>query len=154
MLDRYGLDKTQCTLAGFSKGGSAALWYGLKYGFKNIVSTVPQFHIGSYARRNWPEVFTHMTGEGSEASARQLDTLLPRQLSRDTALDKNIYLLTSEADVQYESEVKPYISDFRKYHNFNLFMAQSLLIREHNQVTSYHVPLLLSQYGDSTYRGT
>ncbi|CCJ91257.1 conserved domain protein [Cronobacter turicensis 564] len=143
MLARYGLDKTQCTLAGFSKGGSAALWYGLKYGFKNIVSTVPQFHIGSYARRNWPEVFTHMTGEGSEASARQLDTLLPRQLSCDTALDKNIYLLTSEADIQYESEVKPYISDFRKYHNFNLFMAQSLLIREHNQVTSYHVPLLL-----------
>ncbi|EKS1844931.1 alpha/beta hydrolase [Cronobacter sp. JZ38] len=143
MLARYGLDKTQCTLAGFSKGGSAALWYGLKYAFKNIVATVPQFHIGSYAQKNWPEVFTHMTGDKSEASAHRLDTLLPCQLSADTAFDKNIYLLTSEADCQYESEVKPYIPVFRKYQNFNLFMAQSMLIREHNQVTSYHVPLLL-----------
>ncbi|ELY3417886.1 alpha/beta hydrolase [Cronobacter sakazakii] len=143
MLARYGLEKTQCTLAGFSKGGSAALWYGLKYQFKNIVSTVPQFHIGSYARKNWPGVFTHMSGDDSDAFALKLDALLPQLLSRDTALDKNIYLLTSEADIQYESEVKPYISEFRKYQNFNLFMAQSMLIREHNQVTSYHVPLLL-----------
>ncbi|EOL8958625.1 accessory Sec system protein Asp2 [Cronobacter dublinensis] len=143
MLSRFDLNKTQCTLAGFSKGGSAALWYGLKYNFKNIISTVPQFHIGSYARNHWPEIFMHMTGEASEASARQLDALLPCQLTSDRAVDKNIYLLTSEADIQYESEVKPYIPEFRKYHNFNLFMAQSKLIREHNQVTSYHVPLLL-----------
>ncbi|EOI3546913.1 alpha/beta hydrolase [Cronobacter dublinensis] len=143
MLARYDLDKTQCTLAGFSKGGSAALWYGLKYGFKNIVSTVPQFHIGSYAKNHWPDVFTHMTGDESEASVQRLDALLPCQLTSDRAVDKNIYLLTSEADIQYESEVKPYIPEFRKYHNFNLFMAQSKLIREHNQVTSYHVPLLL-----------
>ncbi|EOL9014545.1 alpha/beta hydrolase [Cronobacter malonaticus] len=143
MLSRHNLNKTQCTLAGFSKGGSAALWYGLKYNFKNIISTVPQFHIGSYARNQWPEVFMHMTGEASEAAARQLDALLPHQLTNDRAVDKNIYLLTSEADIQYESEVKPYIAEFRKYQNFNLFMARSMLIREHNQVTSYHVPLLL-----------
>ncbi|MDQ9204236.1 hypothetical protein QBS70_03920 [Cronobacter sakazakii] len=84
-----------------------------------------------------------MSGDDSDAFALKLDALLPQLLSRDTALDKNIYLLTSEADIQYESEVKPYISEFRKYQNFNLFMAQSMLIREHNQVTSYHVPLLL-----------
>ena len=143
MLTRYDLDRSCCTLAGFSKGGSAALYYGLKYHFINIISTVPQFHIGSFANREWPHVLKHMTGTANKKSITLLDTLLPQLLLNDNFLEKNIYLLTSEADYQYEGEIKPYIDTFRKYHNFNIFMATSQLIREHNQVTSYHVPLLL-----------
>jgi hypothetical protein len=143
MLARYGLDRSCCTLAGFSKGGTAALYYGLKYHFINIVSTVPQFHIGTFAKREWPLVFKHMADPENENSIFVLDTLLPQLLRDNGSIEKNIYLLTSEADYQYEKEIKPYLDGFRKYRNFNLLMATSQLIREHNQVTSYHVPLLL-----------
>jgi hypothetical protein len=37
------IEKSEVTFAGFSKGGSAALYFGLKYNYKNIVCTVPQF---------------------------------------------------------------------------------------------------------------
>lgn len=143
MLEKFGLDKEDCSLAGFSKGGSAALYFGLKYNFKNIITTVPQFHIGSYIIKHWPLVAEKMLGGITDEKTSRLDSLLPELLLNDKQTNKNIYLLTSRADDQYETQVKPYVKAFAKYQNFNFFMANSQLIREHNQVTSYHVPLLL-----------
>lgn len=143
MLQNLGVNKCDCTLAGFSKGGSAALYFGIKYNFTHIVSTVPQFHIGSYIRKSWPMVASHMSGEVNDENTDYLDSLLPGLVLDDNEYQKNIYLLTSEADVQYQTDIQPYKDYFNKYNNFNLFMANSRLVREHNQVTSYHVPLLL-----------
>ncbi|NEC29011.1 DUF2974 domain-containing protein, partial [Streptomyces sp. SID8111] len=58
-----GLTPGDVTLWGSSKGGSAALYYGLKYGFRNIVASVPQLRIGSFVREAYPEVGRHMLGE-------------------------------------------------------------------------------------------
>lgn len=143
LLFEFGLKKEQCVLAGFSKGGTAALYFGIKYNFKNIISTVPQFNIGSYIRSDWPDVAQHMMGTVSVQNTLFLDSLLHDVLIDDGFYDKNIYLLTSTSDVQYNNEIKPNISLFVKYSNFNLFYAESLLVTEHNQVTSYHVPLIL-----------
>lgn len=143
MLQRFGLEKQDCSLAGFSKGGSAALYFGLKYNFQNIIATVPQFHIGSYIKKQWPSVAEKILGNITNENVSMLDSLLPDLLLNDRDFNKNIYLLTSRSDSQYEAEVKPYVKGFSKYYNFNYFMANSQLIREHNQVTSYHVPLLL-----------
>ncbi|HGF0770968.1 TPA: accessory Sec system protein Asp2 [Kluyvera georgiana] len=143
MLHELGIDKEQCTLAGFSKGGTAALYFGVKYNFRNIISTVPQFNIGSYVRSDWPDVAKHMMTNVTVKNILFLDSLLPETIKNDNLTDKNIYLLTSIADVQYENEIKPNLSLFMKYKNFNLFYARSLLVAEHNQVTSYHVPLIL-----------
>ncbi|ALR78846.1 hypothetical protein AO703_03225 [[Enterobacter] lignolyticus] len=143
LLQELNLTKVQCTLAGFSKGGSAALYFGAKYNYKNIVSTVPQFNIGSYIKNDWPEVARHMLGRVTSKNVLYLDTLLSDIISEDREYEKNIYLLTSPYDSQYITEIKPHLSKFMKYNNFNLFYAESLLIGEHNQVTSYHVPLIL-----------
>lgn len=50
-LNELSLEREQCTLIGFSKGGFASLYFGVKYGFKNIISTVPQFNIGTYVKK-------------------------------------------------------------------------------------------------------
>lgn len=144
MRRELSLDKEQCTLIGFSKGGSASLYFGLKYGFKNIISTVPQLKIGAYTSVTWPEVAKHMTGDCNKISLSEIDSLLPYVLENDKVFERNIYLLTSFSDEQYNKQIKDYLQYFVRYNNFNLFYAQSLLIREHNQVTSYHVPLILS----------
>lgn len=147
MLKQLNLNINQATTTGFSKGGSASLYYGLKLNIPNIVSTVPQFHIGSYVHNYWKEVAKHMLGKHySTVNVTYMDKLLPRLLKQDTKLDRNIYLLTSESDKQYESEIKPYLTDFAKYSNFNLLKTYSAFVREHNQVTGHHVALLLSIY--------
>lgn len=163
-LDSLGLQKDECTLAGFSKGGSAALYHGLKYNFKNIVSTVPQMNIATYVLNNWKQSAQNMLGDSSAEQNNRIDGLLPSLLRSDNNLDRNIYLLTSEADAQYDTEIKPFKGDFLKYSNFNFFLSQSVLVRAHNQVTSHHTSLLLSifyalsnnlapRYGYSVLRG-
>jgi hypothetical protein len=105
-----------------------------------------------------------MLGDSDAEQHKTIDDLLPSLLRSDTNLDRNIYLLTSEADVQYETEIKPFKGDFLKYSNFNFFLSQSVLVRAHNQVTSHHTSLLLSifyalsnnlapRYGYSVLRG-
>ncbi|AFU20147.1 accessory Sec system protein Asp2 [Actinobacillus suis] len=146
-ISELGLNKNQATLTGFSKGGSAALYYGLKLNFSNIVVSVPQMKIGSYIENNWKQVASHMMGKNyTIVDKNYLDNILYKLLCQDTFLSRNIYLLTSEKDVQYSTEIVPYLSFFQKYTNFNLLKTHSAFVREHNQVTSHHVPLLLSIY--------
>lgn len=147
MLRQLNLDINQATTTGFSKGGSASLYYGLKLNIPNIVSTVPQLNIGSYVHNQWKHVAEHMMGKNySSSNKNYLDKLLPRLLKQDTKLDRNIYLLTSESDIQYKTEIEPYLQDFAKYENFNYLKTYSAFVREHNQVTGHHVALLLSIY--------
>lgn len=135
------------TFTGYSKGGSAALYHGLNMGIKNIAVSVPQMKIGSYVNQNWKHVATHMMGEAYQnIHIDSLDKLIVNLLKKETDFDKNIYLLTSEADIQYENEIKPYLSDFEKYRNFNLLKTYSAFVREHSHVTSHHTALLLSIY--------
>lgn len=138
-------ESNQITFSGFSKGGSAALYFALKHDIKNVVVTVPQSKIGSYVKNNWPKVAISMMGENySKSRVDYLDRFIVEKIKKDKLLDRNIYLLTSEADIQYKEEVYPLLDDLKKYQNFNLLMTHSAFIREHNQVTSHHVPLLLS----------
>lgn len=142
-LKELNLTKEDCTLIGCSKGGTAALYFGIKFQFKNILSSVPQFYIGSYIKKGWPAIASHMMGDVSNQHVERLNDILPKLINSDNNLDKNIYLLTSKADTQYYSEIEPNLSSFIKYKNFNLLLSKSILVREHNQVTGHHLPLIL-----------
>ena len=62
-MKELGMEKDQVTVTGFSKGGSAALYYGLKLGIRNIICAVPQIYIGNYIDNNWKHVAEHMMGK-------------------------------------------------------------------------------------------
>lgn len=135
------------TFTGFSKGGSAALYHGLDMNIKNIVISVPQIKIGSYVHDYWKAPAKHMMGENyKKSNIDYIDKLIVNLLKKETDFNKNIYILTSEADTQYPVEILPYLDDFKKYNNFNLLKTFSSFVREHNQVTSHHTALLLSIY--------
>lgn len=139
-----GISRDQCIAAGFSKGGSAALYYGIKYDLGAIVATVPQLHIGSYVKKYWPDVFLAMTLEASERECAYLDLLLPEVIAADRNPSRNIYLFSSESDPQHTTEIVPYLDEFKKYNNFNYVLTASPLVTSHIAVTRYNVPLLVS----------
>ena len=144
---KLNMPSENVTFTGFSKGGSAALYHALSMNIKNIVITVPQLHIGSYVHKNWKTVAAHMMGGGyNKAQTDHIDKLIDNLLKKERDFDKNIYLLTSEADIQFPTEIRPYLEDFKKYRNFNLLKTHSAFVREHNQVTSHHTALLLGIY--------
>lgn len=139
-----GITQDQCAVAGFSKGGSAALYYGIKYNYGAILATVPQMHIGSSVKKKWPDVFRSMTKEASSDECEYLDSLLPNLLREDTNLARNVYLFSSESDPQHKTSVEPYLSELGKYDNFNYVLTSSPLVDTHSAVTRYNVPTITS----------
>ncbi|MEV5985431.1 hypothetical protein AB0L85_10455 [Streptomyces sp. NPDC052051] len=138
------LTPNDVTMWGGSKGGSAALYFGLRYGFRNIVALVPQFLIGTYVATIHPKVAQYMLGEGvPEENVRIVDAILPDLVRSETNRGANIYLLSSPQDEQYTNQVEPFLGLFQNYENFNFIYSESPFITDHTQVTRRNVPALM-----------
>lgn len=48
IIRKYKINMNNVTLIGSSKGGTAALYFGLKYGYQNVISGAPQVKIGNF----------------------------------------------------------------------------------------------------------
>ncbi|MHC5258055.1 Ig-like domain-containing protein [Streptomyces sp. UC4497] len=143
-LDALGLTRDGCTLLGSSKGASAALHYGLAYGFKNIVAAAPQFSIGTYVREVHPRTARAMMGDDfGEGDVRELDARLPDLVGAELHRGANIYLLSSPADAQYASQIRPHLLHFDGYDNFNFIFTDSPFVPDHTRVAGRNVPVII-----------
>ncbi|WP_200307735.1 hypothetical protein [Streptomyces adelaidensis] len=142
----HSLDLTpdSVTLWGGSKGGSAALYFGLKYGFRNIVAIAPQLSVGTYVRDVHPGVARYMLGEGvPEENVRVVDSLIPDLLRSGRNHTANIYLVSAAQDQQYPVQIEPFLGLFQPYENFNLIYSDSPHITDHTEVAGRNVPVLM-----------
>ncbi|WP_445527362.1 hypothetical protein [Streptomyces cyslabdanicus] len=144
VMTSLGLTPGDVTLWGSSKGGSAALHFGLRYGFRNIVASVPQLRIGTFVRDVYPHTGRHMLGESMpEDNVALLDSVLPGLLESGANRDAHIYLVSSPQDEQYADQVEPFLGLLRRYPNFNFILSESPFISDHGKVTQRNAPLLL-----------
>lgn len=143
-LNSLDLSPADCTLLGGSKGGSAALHLGLKYDYRNIVASVPQSRVGTYTRQKLKDTFAYMAGPDGAAAEAALDEYIPRLVAAPRCLDKNIYIISSEADPEFATHIQPLLDDFSQYENFNLLLTDSTLVTAHPEVTPYNIPFILS----------
>ncbi|MFT4469789.1 accessory Sec system protein Asp2 [Arthrobacter sulfonylureivorans] len=143
-LQRLGLSRNECTLAGISKGGFPALYYGIKYNFGNIIACAPQVYVGTHTRRNRPKTFAHMTGDGGDREQEVLDALIPVAVAADQGTDKNIYLFSSLQDQSHAAQAGRALPLFAKYPNFNYIETDSDLVWDHAGEIRYNLPLMLS----------
>lgn len=144
VLFRLGLSREECTLLGASKGGTAALLFGLKYGYRNVIASVPQTMVGSYTRQKLPDTFRFMAGDDDGVAERHLNNYVPDVIRAPYDHDKNIYLISSTADPEYGIHIEPYLQDLERFSNFNLLLTDSALVTSHPEVTPYNVPFILS----------
>ncbi|MEV8030721.1 hypothetical protein [Streptomyces sp. NPDC086182] len=148
VVKALGLTSDDVTLWGSSKGGSAALYFGLRYGFRNIVASVPQLRIGTFVRNMYPRTGRHMLGETMpEDRVRILDSVLTDLLASDANPDAHIYLVSSPQDEQYATQIEPYLGLLQRYPNFNFLFSESPHITGHGKVTQRNTPLLLGIAG-------
>ncbi|ATW51242.1 hypothetical protein [Streptomyces peucetius] len=144
VMKALDLTPDDVTMWGGSKGGSAALFFGLRYGFRNIVSLVPQFLIGTYVSKRNPRVARFMLGEGvPEENVRIVDAIIPDLVRSGVSRTTNVYLLSSPQDEQYPEQVEPFVGLFQGYDNFNFIYSESPFITGHTQVTRRNVPFLM-----------
>ncbi|MET8204589.1 hypothetical protein ABZT51_00880 [Streptomyces sp. NPDC005373] len=144
VMKGLSLTPDDVTMWGGSKGGSAALYFGLRYGFRNIVAIVPQFLIGTYVHQKHPTVAQYMMGDGPrEENVRVLDSIIPDLVRSGANPGANIYLLSSPQDEQYPVQVEPFLGLFQRYENFNFIYSESPFITDHTDVTRRNVPVLM-----------
>lgn len=150
LLSHLELDRSNCTLLGCSKGGSSALYYGIKYNFKNILVSAPTLLIGSsitgIANNGKARTCAKfiMNGDSNQAKIEILDKKILSVIENDENINKNIFLISSKADPKHKFQVEPFIDNFKKYANFNYLESKSCLVRSHQDVTFFNAPLILS----------
>ncbi|MET7788350.1 hypothetical protein ABZS93_17320 [Streptomyces sp900116325] len=143
VMNALSLTPDDCTMFGSSKGGTAALYFGLKYGFRNVVASVPQFRVGTYVKESMPGAARLMMGEVTDEKVHILDSVLPSVVGSGTYRDANIYLISSPQDEQYTRHVEPFLGLFQGYTNFNFVYNDSPLIASHGKVTLRNLPTIM-----------
>ncbi|MCT4701571.1 hypothetical protein [Dryocola boscaweniae] len=143
------IDYLKCgrvSIVGGSKGGSMALYYGIKHNLNNIITAVPQFNIGSYVAHGsyWEHVGKQMMGTITETNIAHLNAKLPYMVEQTKQKNSHIYLFTSPVDEQYLSEIVPHLPLFSHYEHFNLIESKSRLLTQHNQVMGFNLKLILA----------
>lgn len=90
---------------GSSKGGSAAIYYGLKYNFGNVIAGAPQYKIGTYlSDLSISDYALDIFGEISDYNRIKYNNLIRMVANTKT----KIYLLTSDGDNQYKKVLKEF----------------------------------------------
>lgn len=135
------ISKEQIIVAGFSKGGSAALYFALELGLGGCITGVPQFAIGSYVREHWPSVHQAMT-DGDPDFSEALDRLLPDTVAAAAGSLVPVYLLTSFGDPQFETEIQPNLGVLDSLGCFHSVTVDSVFVQRHIDVTAYCVPVI------------
>lgn len=143
-LSALSLCRDDATILGASKGGTAALYYGIKYSFKNVISSAPQFDLGSFL--SYPshhESCKEMFDMEKNDNVEFFNNLLYTEISKSCEENTNIYLIYSECDESqdYTKAIELLRSSFDK---LSLVNVDSKLVGQHNKITGYSVSLIKS----------
>ena len=97
---------------GSSKGGYAALYYGIKYGFDYIISASPQYLLGDYLLKqtNSKAIVEFMSGSSNQEDHDYLNNIMS-QMIKETSNKPNIFIHLGEQESHYTNHVKPLLAE-------------------------------------------
>lgn len=129
--------------AGTSKGGSAAIYFGLKHKAENIYSGACQYRVGTYLNRpEHLEILIAMMGNMDKKEAIQVLDIKIEDLLRNINDNKSIInLFYSTKELTYERQIAPLIidldelelpytktvNDFPKHDDVGIFFPEYLI---------------------------
>lgn len=122
--------------AGSSKGGYAALYFGLSDFDSNIIIGAPQYYLGNYLSKVHPHILQYVMGNKDSESINVLNELLPQKIRKiNNSNRNNIFLQYSNSEHTYFEHISYLIKDIKK-HNIELNIEE-LDYKEHDKVSKY-----------------
>lgn len=117
-LIKHCIDKTKAeeiVFLGSSKGGSAALYYGLKMGANVIICGSPQYNIGDYLHENdyHKSIFNEIVS--GEKNRAWLNNLIRNEIKTSNGVEK-IFLMYSSKEESYEQDISKLLIDLNEAH--------------------------------------
>ena len=127
--------------AGTSKGGTAALVYGIKCQATAIISGAPQYYIGKYlnTEKHLP-ILSALVDNINTASVANLDEYVRNVIiSASKSVKPAIYLHYSPKEIMYEEHIVDMICDL-KNNGYCLIEDNMYQYTEHSDVGKYFIP--------------
>ncbi|WP_176540910.1 hypothetical protein [Bacillus cereus] len=106
----------QVIACGSSKGGYAALYYGVKYGFNHIIVGSPQTLLGDYLLRSsqsTKDVAKFIAGGISVPDKKYLDEII-YDVIENSNYSPDVYIHVGKGEYHYNVHVKPLLRVFKE----------------------------------------
>jgi hypothetical protein len=126
---------------GSSKGGYAALYLGIKYGFNHIVAASPQYLLGDYLLKttNSQEITNFMTGGHGEEDRQYLNHIMDNMIKK-SVYKPNVIIHVGEGEYHYKTHVKLLMKELEmKGIKYKLDLGK---YSKHADVAKYYPPFL------------
>lgn len=110
-INKYDLDIKDVLLFGYSKAGFAALYYGLKNYYRNIIAISPLSLIGEYYLRHkqYGKVIEHLNGGGLDGDTSYLNDYIFNLDISTFPKNNKVYIGVGEKDYHKEKHITPII---------------------------------------------
>ena len=134
--------------AGTSKGGTAAIYFGILHNAVNVFSGACQYYVGSYlGRPEQKNILIGMMGaDNEELSIKLLDSKMPELLEKYSASCSSIIeLFYSTKELTYERQIIPLKKALDKYGYIYVETIEDF--EDHNDVGKFFPAFLLSKMG-------
>ena len=115
ILQDYNIKKENVILQGSSKGGWISLYYGIKYGFGNVIAGGPQTKMGDFlieheTDKSVVKVASYIAGGNDEKDKNYLNNLL-YDLLKPKKNFPNIYIHIGKGDFHYPQHIQPFLME-------------------------------------------
>ena len=144
-----GIELSDITACGSSKGGFASLYYGFKYGFGRVIAGGPQTRLGNYLTSRhgtFDNILVWVAGERSEGARLWLNSLL-YDVVRGSPHRPDVDLHVGRGDYHLPNHVRPLIDVFESDPTFQWTLSLGDY-SEHIQIQAHFPPYLLEQLAD------
>lgn len=100
---------------GSSKGGYAALYFGIERMNSTIITGAPQYNLGNYlAIPNHKEILEYIMGDSGEESIGILNKLIADKICKNKNNNNKVFLHYSTEEETFESDLKFLVDDLNK----------------------------------------
>ena len=141
IANEHNITRDRIILGGSSKGGFAALYFGIKYSYGHVISGGPQIFLAKYLVERLPAasgVASYIAGGVDEESKDYLNGLL---INLPIVNPPNLYIHVGRGDHHYQDHVKPFMD-----HLDNLRISYELDLGdyvEHGELGKHFPPYLV-----------
>lgn len=116
IANENNIPRERIILAGSSKGGFAALYFGLKYSYGHVISGGPQIFLAKYLVDRLSAasgVASYIAGGIDEESKNYLNSLM---INLPKTNPPNIYIHVGKGDHHYQDHVQPFLEHLDRLH--------------------------------------
>ena len=120
LIDKFKSKYKYIFMAGSSKGGTVALYYGLLNEADAVFSGACQYNLGTYlSRKEHIKIFKSMMGELNQNTINTLENIVKNVILSKEGTKTRVYLLYSKQEPTYEEEIIDLVKDLKDHH-YNL----------------------------------